>query len=162
MDAPRDTIANFTRDRHVRSSWIAFFTLFILWGLSYIIRHVLPEKRRAVPAHPNTANVDLDGTHPAGTTGKPYTKYSVTDRLRHAHDVLKENTLMLLSVLALNTFGMGGTRSVSILAWIFFAVTAVYALVAAAFHHNLIRMVMNLILFGVAIAIGALAFKHGW
>lgn len=42
---------------------------------------------------------------------------ALAERLRRSHDVLFENTLLLLSVLTLNTFGNGATRSVMILAW---------------------------------------------
>lgn len=113
-------VSTFVTNPYVRSSWIAFFTLWVLWGLSYLLRHAFG--KGDVPA--NTAPAAEDPEAAAGATGtttgkKGWKNYptSLSDRIAASHDVLKENTLLLLSVLTLNTFGAGSTRAVMILSW---------------------------------------------
>jgi hypothetical protein len=116
-------LSNFVTDPYVRSSWIAFFTLWVLWGLSYFIRHAFPRDNHVrattttAAAHDDPeANVAATGT----TSKKPRwdgVHSSLRDRFTRAHEVLLENSLLLLSVLTLNTFGAGSTRAVMILSW---------------------------------------------
>ncbi|CEG74004.1 hypothetical protein RMATCC62417_09280 [Rhizopus microsporus] len=160
---------NFASNHYVRSSWIAFFTLWTLWGLVYFIRHAFgrddtnPNTRAAAPAtnvdDPEAAN-NAAGTKGTGRWRNAHT--SMADSLGRAHQVLFENSLLLLSVLTLNTFGSGATRSVMILSWIFFAFTAINAFTEIAVKHHFIRFAFNIIFYGVTLAIGGLAFKHGW
>ncbi|KAI9483202.1 MAG: hypothetical protein EXX96DRAFT_557268 [Benjaminiella poitrasii] len=188
MDAPNNTVSAFIADPYVRSSWIAFFTLWALWGLSYFLRHAFGRDNKAVTIHkttasdvdPETGGIPATTTDPAvGTTaGAPNNKkkwYSaggnanttgvhntLADRLSRSHEVLLENTLLLLSVLALNTLGAGSTRAVMILAWIFFALTAIYALTEVGYNHHYLRLLFNLIFYAITLAIGGLAFHYGW
>jgi hypothetical protein len=83
-------------------------------------------------------------------------------RLDNAHRVLFENTLLLFSVLALNTFATGSTRAVMILSWIFFAFTVVHAFTEVAVDHRFIRLAFSLVFYGVTLAIGGLAFAQGF
>ncbi|CEP11941.1 hypothetical protein [Parasitella parasitica] len=157
-------VNGFVTDPYVRSSWIAFFTLWVLWGLSYFLRHAFGhDQTGTAAADPETA-VGSEG-ETAAAAKKPKWKgihTSLTDRLRRAHEVLFENTLLLLSVLALNTFGSGSTRAVMILSWIFFAFTVVNAFTEVGVSHHLIRLFFNIVFYGVTLAIGALAFHQGW
>lgn len=119
MDSPttggQEGLNLFVRNSNVRSSWIAFFSLWVLWGLSYFLRHIVdPEPPIIQQQRPGDTEAVVGTT----TTGNKRTKNdSLADRLRRSHDVLFENTLLLLSVLTLNTFGDGATRSVMVLSW---------------------------------------------
>lgn len=119
MDPQASNIGLFVTNPYVRSSWIAFFTLWVLWGISYFLRHAFP-REKPVKASSTTAAQD-DPEAGAATTSKKGTwkdlHTSMSDRFKRAHDVLLENSLLLLSVLTLNTFGAGSTRAVMILAW---------------------------------------------
>ncbi|KAI8071759.1 hypothetical protein BC940DRAFT_316961 [Gongronella butleri] len=83
-------IEDFLYDWHVRVTWIALSTLFVLWGLCWVIRHVLnandSEYFDSVQKHPDanavaaeagnaTATVNAAGVDPAataaGTTAEP-------------------------------------------------------------------------------------------
>lgn len=107
-------ISQFVVDPYVRSSWIAFFTLWVLWGLSYFIRHAFDREPKAV-------TTETDPEAPGGVEKKRRWNtaghYTIADRLANSHEILKENTLLLLSVLVLNTFGSASTRAVFILSW---------------------------------------------
>lgn len=111
----QDNVSAFVGNHYVRSSWIAFFTLWVLWGLSYFIRHAFGHNDK----HATTAATTDDPEAAAGTQKKGWKNIhtSLGDRLTRAHEVLFENTLLLLSVLTLNTFGAGATRAVMILSW---------------------------------------------
>lgn len=177
-NGPQSNISAFVTDPYVRSSWIAFFTLWVLWGLAYFLRHAFGNdhvNQTATTTKPGTAAVPtqqdpetaigggVEGD--ATTTNKPKWKgfhTSLTDRLRRTHEVLFENTLLLLSVLTLNTFGSGSTRAVMILAWIFFAFTVVNAFTEIGVSHHFIRLIFNIVFYGVTLAIGGLAFSQGW
>ncbi|KAI8975689.1 hypothetical protein BDF20DRAFT_822620 [Mycotypha africana] len=163
-----NNVPAFTTDPWVRSAWIAFFTLFAIWGLSYFIRHAFGKPDAYNRGNPNTtgaAAVDDPEAAAAGTDKKGRWGLhhdTLSDRFARSHHVLRDNTLMLLSVLTLNTFGAGSTRAVMILAWIFFAFTVIHALTELAINHHFIRLFFNLLFYALTLAIGGLAFKYGW
>lgn len=58
-----DSLAAFIQDRNVKLYWIAFFTLWVYWGLIWFVRHVFGDGHRgpdyagrdeAVPVNPTT------------------------------------------------------------------------------------------------------------
>lgn len=113
MDSPLPSLHLFSENHYVRSSWIAFFTLWVLWGLSYFLRHItVQEKDQNVAADTEANN--------ANDTNKGWKNIhnSLSDKLRSSHEVLLENTLLLLSVLTMNTFAGGTTRGVMVLCWV--------------------------------------------
>ncbi|KAI8338493.1 hypothetical protein BC941DRAFT_373894 [Chlamydoabsidia padenii] len=144
-------IEQFITDYYVKRTWIGFFTLWVLWGLVYMIRFAVGENNKSSPQDPETGATTSEK--------KPYSHHS---RLANAHRVLFENTLLLLSVLVLNTFATGSTRAVMILTWIFFAFTVIYAFTEVGVEHHLLRLGFNLVFYGVTLAIGGLAFAHGF
>ncbi|CAO3702085.1 unnamed protein product [Rhizopus stolonifer] len=156
------TGSNFLSNHYVRSSWIAFFALWVLWGLVYFLRHAFGDSEETTK--PTPARNDPETAEQATPKESRWKNdhYTVHDRFDRTHQVLFENSLLLLSVLTLNTFGYGATRAVMILAWIFFAFTVVNAFTQIAVRHHFIRLVFNLLFYGVTLAIGALAFRQGW
>ncbi|KAI9299437.1 hypothetical protein BJ944DRAFT_172392, partial [Cunninghamella echinulata] len=160
-------IDEFVLDGYVRSQWIAFFTLWILWGLVYAIRFIFQTDRPGPgpgPAPAADTTVETGGNAAAGASVKKTFVYhgGLRGRLDNAHRVLFENTLLLLSVLVLNTVASGSTRAVYILTWIYFAFTVVYAFTEIGLEHRFIRFIFSLVFFGVTLAIGGLAFSHGF
>ncbi|CAO3648888.1 unnamed protein product [Cunninghamella blakesleeana] len=147
-------LEEFLADHYVRLQWIAFFTLWVLWGLVYAIRFTFSHDK------PTPVTEDTE----AGTSEKRrwVKQGGVTGRLDNAHRVLFENTLLLLSVLVLNTVGTASTRAVFILAWVYFAFTVVYAFTEIGLEHRFIRFVFSLVFYGVTLAIGGLAFSQGF
>lgn len=52
MDSPntsQEGLNLFVRNSYVRSSWIAFFSLWVLWGLSYFSCHIVDRDTYAEP-----------------------------------------------------------------------------------------------------------------
>ncbi|KAI8099976.1 uncharacterized protein BX664DRAFT_273562 [Halteromyces radiatus] len=148
-------LEEFITDFHVRLTWIAFFTLWVLWGLVYTIRFILGENNKPTPQ----ADAEAGATT---SEKKTWNQGGFVGRLRNAHQVLFENTLLLLSVLVLNTLATGSTRAVMILAWIFFAFTVVHAFTEIGVEHRFVRLAFTLVFYGVTLAIGGLAFAQGF
>ncbi|KAF7727995.1 hypothetical protein EC973_006760 [Apophysomyces ossiformis] len=144
---------SFVAEWHVRLTWIAFFTLWVLWGLVYFIRHVIGDTDKPAPAPQDPESASKPKWKPEG---------GFHSRLANAHRVLFENTLLLLSVLVLNTLGTASTRAVMILTWIYFAFTVVFAFSEIGVEHKFIRLVYSAIFYGITLAIGGLAFHQGW
>ena len=100
----------FVADGNVRLTWIAFFTQWVLLGSVYLLRHVVGNaEKTATSEDPETAAkksaLNFSASESFGT------------RVAHLYRVLQENTLLLLSVLILNTFGNASTRAVMIITW---------------------------------------------
>lgn len=112
------SVSTFVQESHVRNTWIAFFTLWVLWGLVYFVRHIFAEDTADKPAPAEQSSQD-----PEAAATKKKLKWKPQGgfggRIVNAHRVLFENTLLLLSVLVLNTFGTGSTRAVMILTWMY-------------------------------------------
>ena len=163
----------FIGDGYIRSSWSAFLTLWVLWGFVYVFRHAFGDPYTAVPnvnatgaAAPATADEEaaaaksgrfgflnrFGGNAPGG----------IASRMWSAHRLLRDNILMLLSVLVINTYSRGSTRGVFILSWIFFAFTVFFVIVELVVGHRLIRLGYSIIFFALALAIVGLAFQIGW
>lgn len=164
----------FIGDGYIRSSWIAFLTLWVLWGFLYVIRHAFGDPYNNVPnvnatgaAAPATADEEaaasksgrfgfLNRFGGGGATG------GIASRIWAAHRLLRDNILMLLSVLVLNTYSRGSTRGVFILSWIFFAFTVFFVIVEVVIGHRLVRLGYSIIFYALALAIAGLAFQIGW
>ncbi|ORX58070.1 hypothetical protein DM01DRAFT_1333743 [Hesseltinella vesiculosa] len=149
------SIDDFVVDNYVRLQWIAFLTLWVLWGLVYTIRFVLGEDNKTAAAQPDAEAAGGEKKAWAANGG-------FGARLANAHRVLFENTLLLLSVLVLNTLGNASTRAVMILTWIFFAFTVVAAFTEIGVEHRFVRLLFSLVFYGVTLAIGGLAFAQGF
>lgn len=69
---------------------------------------------------------------------------------------------MLLISLTLNGFGAASTKALSILSWIFFVVTILYAIAVLLLQNKILRVIFNLIFFVLTLIMSSLAFKSGW
>lgn len=87
---------------------------------------------------------------------------TVFNSFNRSHDMLRDLLLMLLTVMVLNTFARGLTRAVAVLAWLFFAFAAAFALFEGIFAHRFARLAYSVIFFGLALAIGGIAFAWGF
>ncbi|KAI9317723.1 hypothetical protein BX666DRAFT_1664197 [Dichotomocladium elegans] len=158
-------VNRFVLNHDVRLTWIAFFTQWALWGTIYFLRHLTDDKPSSttVSAAAAVAEMETDENREPKSRIKRWKLAKVQgSRLTRVHHVLSENTLLLLSVLVLNTFGGGSARAVMVLTWIFFALTAVAAFTEIGSGHRFGRFLYSFAIFGVAFAIGVLGLKQGW
>jgi len=188
----------------IRTAWAAFFALFVLWGISWFMRHAFGQADDLGYNNPDTVGsgpygkrtgVDPEttqtgagpsmttatpGTNPINnTTGtaNPTTDTAYTDRpgrlgggglsdiflrINRSSEMLRDLLLMLLSVMVLNSFGKGLTRAVAVIAWIFFGLAVIFALLESFLGHRFLRLAYTLIFFGLALAIGGIAFAYGF
>ncbi|KAG2184818.1 hypothetical protein INT43_000731 [Umbelopsis isabellina] len=204
-----DTFGN---DYWTKIAWGAVFGLFILWGLSWFMRHAFGQAdepglqtgagpygnkgvhRGGVDPEIQQTGAGVPGTTAAGTTGTgvgglgtntagtttagtttgdtAYTTqpgrlgggglFDVYTRTHRTSEVLRDLLLMLLTVMVLNTVARGITRAAAIIAWIFFAFAVLFAIFEGAYAHRFGRLFYSIIFFGLALAIGACAFRYGF
>jgi hypothetical protein len=113
-----------------------------------------------------TANTGAVNTAPATNKKKflaaPTWGANVFRRVNRAHDMLRDLILMLLSVLAVNSFSRGSTRAAMILAWFFVAFAFFYFFVELFFEHRFIRLLYSITFYGLALAIIGCAWHQGF
>lgn len=153
---------SFVSDYYVRTTWIAFFTQWVLWGLVYVVRHAfVADEAGAVATTVTAQDPETAATKHESKFWNPSTS-PIAARIVHVDRVLHENTMLLLSVLVLNTFGNASTRAVMILSWIYFAFTVVFALSELIYGNRFVRIGYNTLFYALTLAIGGLAFAQGW
>ncbi|KAI7878923.1 hypothetical protein K492DRAFT_179096 [Lichtheimia hyalospora FSU 10163] len=139
----------FVSDNNVRLTWIAFFTQWVLWGAVYLLRHVVSEGESSKTSEDPETAAKKEGKFWKGSTDS-----RLENRVANLNNVLRENTLLLLSVLILNTFGNASTRAVMIITWIYFAFTVVFAFSELLYGNRVVRLGYSAIFYGLTLAIG--------
>ncbi|KAI7854530.1 hypothetical protein BDC45DRAFT_508579 [Circinella umbellata] len=157
-------VGSFIANSWVRSTWIAFFTLWVLWGLSYVFRHAfLRDDTIANSAtDPAMGAADPEAAGKTNVLQRTMGKSGFNRRFRNFHSIMRDSVLMLLSVLVLNTFGVGSTRAALILSWIFVIFAILYAISDFVYENRYIRIIFSIILYACALAIGGNAMARGW
>ena len=161
----------FLEDWHVRVTWIAFMTLWVIWGLVWVVRSFfVGQTASPTTTNPEAAVVtDTTAAATAETAHKnkfhmktPVMTGTFAPRLERGYHVIKDALFSLVCLLSMNTFARASTRAVMILAWIFFAFTVIHAFTEVGIYHHFIRMFFNIVFYGITLAIGGLAFHQGW
>lgn len=167
-------IQTFLDHPHVRTTWIAFMTLWVFWGLTWFVRNAfggdssggqrdIQSSGNATTVDPETGAATANPVHKnAAPLSAPAWSVGIFNRLNRAHDLLRDLTLMLLSVLTLNTFGRASLRGVMILAWIFVALAFVTFAIEATYEHRYLRLLYTLAFYGMGLAIVGLAYSKGF
>jgi hypothetical protein len=107
-----------------KSAWAATFATFLLWVITLVVTALLGGnliKRR-------TATNAADGA-PQTATVPPKSKFD-------AERMAERLFLGLFASVAVNDMWYGVHRSIGILAWIVFALSALYLLIRGALHHQ--------------------------
>ncbi|KAI9263782.1 hypothetical protein BY458DRAFT_438541 [Sporodiniella umbellata] len=152
-------ISDFLYDWHVRVGWIAFSTLWVLWGISWFVRNafggdnLIAIDSGVVNPESNETTAFNTASHEKKLLPAPVWSVGIYTRLDRSNDVLRDLVLMLLSVLSLNTFARGSTRAVMILAWIFTTFAVIYSLVEASYERRFIRLLYSVNFYGISFAI---------
>ncbi|ORZ00477.1 hypothetical protein BCR43DRAFT_511477 [Syncephalastrum racemosum] len=143
-----------------RATWAAMFTLFILWGIVWFVRHVFTDS--------NATGDVQQPTNPPPPSGDqrpqlPRVIETPKTRLYRSADTLRDSSLLLLIALTFNeTVTVGPTLSVLVLSWIYVLITVIYAGVIGGISHNVAHFVLSLLTFAIALVIAAIAFGHGF
>ncbi|KAF9995058.1 hypothetical protein BGZ79_000155 [Entomortierella chlamydospora] len=83
-------------------------------------------------------------------------------RVKKAHNLARDLTLMLLLVVTLNTFGLGSGVAVLVLTWIFTGFAIIWIASAIVFEHFILDLVFGFIEMALLLAILITAFVMGW
>ncbi|KAL1921410.1 uncharacterized protein VTP21DRAFT_11126 [Calcarisporiella thermophila] len=140
----------------VRRTWIVFFILWILYGLSAFLRYALGTSAKAKSDEAGTAGATAESTE-KGITG-----VVGNDRLHRAHLVLRDLVLTLLSAILINGFGRVTTIAVEALSWCFLGLSLIWAIVELVTESRPARAVLAFLTYGIALALFILAFASGW
>ena len=148
-------VTAFVEDWHVRVTWIAFMTLWVFWGLIWVIRSYFIADTKATP---DTAPADAEVSHKkfAAING------SFAPRLERGHQIVKDALFSLLCLLSMNSFARGSTRAVMILAWFFVAFAVVWFVAELVIDNRFVRVFYSLIFYALGLAIAGLAYKQGF
>lgn len=145
------SVSAFTEDWHVRVTWIAFMTLWVFWGLVWVVRSYFTGQ---------------EGNNFATDAEASQTKFidagNWASRLGNAHQVVKDVLFSLLCLLSMNTFARASTRAVMILAWFFVAFAVVWFVTELIIDNRYVRVGYTIIFYALGLAIAGLAYKQGF
>ncbi|KAI9480847.1 MAG: hypothetical protein EXX96DRAFT_564411 [Benjaminiella poitrasii] len=152
----------FLQEWHVRVTWIAFATLWVFWGLIWIVRSYFTGQVLPNTTEPDATAADAEASNKKFHLAAPALNGTFAPRLEKGYQVVKDSLFALLCVLVLNTFARGSTRAVMILAWFFVAFAVVWFIVELVVDSRMVRLAYTTIFFGLGLAILGLAFKQGF
>ncbi|KAI8977582.1 hypothetical protein BDF20DRAFT_958869 [Mycotypha africana] len=139
-------IDNYVATGSVKSAWITLYILTIILGLLYSVKPLFTDDS-------DVADVEAGDKQSSG---------GIMSKIGRAYNLVKDNVLMLLISLSLNGFGAASTRALSIISWIYFALTIVAAIAVMVIDHKFIRAGCNFVFFVLILIETSLAWKQGW
>ncbi|ORY08163.1 hypothetical protein K493DRAFT_309956 [Basidiobolus meristosporus CBS 931.73] len=171
--------------KYVRDSFIALWTLWIVWGLLQLAKYLFAWNDRHLMETPATGPAmrervnSTESTHPAvesqtappatattaATTAAPANTTTLTRlgaSVARAETLARNLFITFLWVLVASTLGYGITRGSMIVAWLYFAFAIVWIGVEFAVSHPISRAGFGVVEFAFALAIMGIAFKFGW
>jgi hypothetical protein len=169
MSAPQITnleitpISNFVEDWHVRVTWIAFMTLWVFWGLIWIVNsYFVGDVIAAAAPEGNAIATDAEVPHKTFGLSAPAINATFAARIGRGHQTVKDALFSLLCLLSLNTFARASTYAVMILAWFYVAFAVVWFLAELVIDSRIMRVTYTLIFYALGLAIAGLAYKQGF
>ncbi|KAK9703745.1 hypothetical protein K7432_010577 [Basidiobolus ranarum] len=161
-------------DKYVRDSFIALWTLWIVWALLQLAKYFFawndrnlttttgPVMRERVGST-ESAHPAVESQTPASTTTTVAPTLSTFGgKVARAETLARNLFLTLLWVLVASTLGYGITRGSMIVAWLYFAFALIWIGVEFAISHPVSRVGFGVVQFALAIAIMSIAFRYGW
>ncbi|KAG2190131.1 hypothetical protein INT46_010171 [Mucor plumbeus] len=161
------TETQFLDDWHVRVTWIAFMTLWVIWGLIWVVRSFFVGQS----ASPTTTEPDVAAVTDTGaeTTHKkkfhmnaPVMNGTFAPRLERGYHVVKDALFSLVCLLSMNTFARASTRAVMIITWFIVAVAVVWFVLELIINNRYARGLYAIVIYSLGLAIGGLAYKQGF
>ncbi|CAO3615138.1 unnamed protein product [Mucor fragilis] len=159
------TETDFVQDWHVRVTWIAFMTLWVIWGLIWVVRSFfVGQVASATTTNPEAAagSADPEVAHKKFSMKTPVINGTFAPRLERGYQVVKDALFSLLCLLSMNTFARASTYAVMILAWFFVAFAVFWFAVELVVDNRYVRVLYTTIFYGLGLAIGGLAYKQGF
>ena len=158
---------DFVQDWHVRVTWIAFMTLWVIWGLIWVVRSFFVGQTTATttvttgPEAATTAN-DPEVAHKKFQIKTPAINGTFAPRLERGYHVVKDALFSLVCLLSMNTFARASTRAVMIITWFIVAVALVWFVLELVIDNSYARGIYAIVIYALGLAIGGLAYKQGF
>ncbi|OAQ32332.1 hypothetical protein K457DRAFT_889264 [Linnemannia elongata AG-77] len=110
------------------------------------------------------ATTGVSGHHGTAARGGFFTRAvdNVRDRIDRTYKLIRDLTLMLLLVVALNSFGLGSGTAVLILSWIFVAVALFWAGLIMLIESRIIDLLLGTLEMLLLLGIFICAYALGW
>ncbi|CEP08020.1 hypothetical protein [Parasitella parasitica] len=153
--------SEFVQDWHVRVTWIAFMTLWVIWGLIWVVRSFFVTST-TTEAEVSASTTDPEVSHKKFHIKAPTFNGSFAPRLERGYQVVKDALFSLLCLLSMNTFARASTYAVMILAWFFVAFAVFWFGVELVVDNRYVRVLYTVIFYALGLAIGGLAYKQGF
>ncbi|KAL7313315.1 hypothetical protein PS15m_007076 [Mucor circinelloides] len=158
------TETDFVEDWHVRVTWIAFMTLWVIWGLLWVVRSYFVGQDISNVTEPEATSASENGF--AKKLHIPSPNFAVSGsfapRLEKGYQVVKDSLFSLLCLLSMNSFARASTRAVMILAWFFVAFAVFWFIAELVVDNRYMRVIYSTIFYALGLAIGGLAYKQGF
>ncbi|KAI8642056.1 hypothetical protein BD408DRAFT_417013 [Parasitella parasitica] len=167
-DSVYATETAFVQDWHVRVTWIAFMTLWVIWGLIWVVRSFfVGQTVSSTTTEPEVATATDTAAAEATHKSKFYLKAPVMQgtfapRLERGYQVVKDALFSLVCLLSMNTFARASTRAVMIITWFIVAVAVVWFVLELIIDNRYARGLYAIIIYALGLAIGGLAYKQGF
>jgi hypothetical protein len=158
---------DFVQDWYVRVTWIAFMTLWVIWGLIWVVRSFFVSQTTSTstattgPEAATTAN-DPEVANKKFQIKAPVINGTFAPRLERGYHVVKDALFSLLCLLSINTFARASTYAVMILAWFFVAFAVFWFAIELIVDNRYVRVLYSIIFYALGLAIGGLAYKQGF
>ncbi|KAL9546987.1 hypothetical protein PS6_007374 [Mucor atramentarius] len=147
------TETDFVEDWHVRVTWIAFMTLWVIWGLLWVVRSYFVGQDISNVTEPEATSASENGF--AKKLHIPSPNFA-------GYQVVKDSLFSLLCLLSMNSFARASTRAVMILAWFFVAFAVFWFIAELVVDNRYMRVLYSTIFYALGLAIGGLAYKQGF
>ncbi|KAF9115507.1 hypothetical protein BGX27_007522 [Mortierella sp. AM989] len=158
---------NTTKGRHVAP------------GTGHPVSSVDDHNAYGVGGHPGTTvpPTDVHSSHPVqaegistalppghsdATAGDGHRRRNVVDRLKRMQSLLRDLTLMLLVILAFNTFGRGSGVTALILTWIYFVIAILWVGAIFLLDSHILNTIFATVAVLILLAISIVAYSTGW
>ncbi|KAL0140741.1 hypothetical protein V8B55DRAFT_1510060 [Mucor lusitanicus] len=162
----------FLEDWHVRVTWIAFMTLWVIWGLVWVVRSFFVGQTVSPTTTNPEAAIATDATGAAATAETahknkfhmkaPVMTGTFAPRLERGYHVIKDALFALVCLLSMNTFARASTRAVMIITWFIVAVAVVWFILELIIDNRYARGLYAIVIYALGLAIGGLAYKQGF
>ncbi|CAG8578722.1 10955_t:CDS:2 [Paraglomus occultum] len=147
----------FTRSKSVRNTFAAFFCLWVMWALLWLMRLFFSRSAKSGDTT-NHSSADRGTT----TTGTGNTRgHGIGKNIKRAHEYATHLLLGLLSALIVNSLGRGSGVSVEVLSWVYFGLALTW-LVLELMGIRFARMVLGPIEAILLLVIFIIAWSWGW
>ncbi|CAJ0833546.1 13935_t:CDS:2 [Entrophospora sp. SA101] len=166
-DGTGNSLDSFVSANSVRSTWIAFWVLWIVWALLLLVDWITKRPTHTDVHKDTTTTADGDtttninrGDH--NRQGRGGFLGRLNKGPRRASRIARDLLLGLLAALVMNTLGRGSGLAVEILAWIFVCFAIIWVGIELIVDNVILRVIFGPVQLAILLTIFILSYALGW